>query len=159
MTERLDAAGCRPLPEEAYPRSLVGVLPAGKRVDLRVDVPNKHDENSAAVAYFQVSACMNARIRVTAFSPACHLVLVWSWGVLLAKFFSADEGLAGFDRVSPTILEIMAISLTTTSRTTKYEKQAAALVLGSRTHCIVVVFHSLFSICHRPRSWKTMGVL
>lgn len=54
MTDRLDAAGCRPLPEEAYPRSLVGVLPAGKRVNLRLDVPNEHDENSAAVAYFQV---------------------------------------------------------------------------------------------------------
>lgn len=54
LTERLDAAGCKPLPEEDYPRSLVGVLPAGKRVKLRVDVPNKHDENSAGVAYFQV---------------------------------------------------------------------------------------------------------
>eukprot|EP00752_Nemacystus_decipiens_P005957 g5379.t2 len=54
MTDRLDAAGCRPLPEEAYPRSLIGVLPAGKRVNLRLDVPNEHDENSAAVAYFQL---------------------------------------------------------------------------------------------------------
>lgn len=61
MTDRLDAAGCRPLPEEAYPRSLVGVLPAGKQVNLRVDVPNKHDDNSAAVAYFQVAfACVRA---------------------------------------------------------------------------------------------------
>eukprot|EP00903_Cladosiphon_okamuranus_P013078 g12199.t1 len=54
MTDRLEAAGCRPLPEEAYPRSLIGVLPVGKRVNLRLDVPNKHEENSAAVAYFQL---------------------------------------------------------------------------------------------------------
>ena len=69
MTDRLDAAGCRPLPEEAYPRSLIGVLPAGKRVNLRLDVPNKHDENSAAVAYFQVvwslqSYCTYMRVLV-----------------------------------------------------------------------------------------------
>lgn len=56
MTERLDAAGCRPLPEDSYPRALIGQLPAGKRVNLRVDVPNKHEENSSAVAYFQVRA-------------------------------------------------------------------------------------------------------
>lgn len=54
MTERLDAAGCRPLPEDSYPRVLIGQLPAGKRINVRVDVPNKHEENSAAVAYFQV---------------------------------------------------------------------------------------------------------
>lgn len=53
MTERLDAAGCSSLPEEAYPRSLVGVLPTGKTVNLRVDVPNEDDENSATVAYWQ----------------------------------------------------------------------------------------------------------
>ncbi|CAB1115801.1 unnamed protein product [Ectocarpus sp. CCAP 1310/34] len=54
MTERLDASGCRPLPEDEYPRSLTGVLPRGKRVNLRLDVPNRHDENSSAIAYFQL---------------------------------------------------------------------------------------------------------
>ena len=57
MMGQLDAAGCRSLPEEAYPRSLVAVLPIGKRVNLRLDVPNKHEQNSAAVAYWQVRAC------------------------------------------------------------------------------------------------------
>ena len=64
MMGRLDAAGCRSLPEEAYPRSLVGVLPIGKRVNLRVDVPNKHEENSAAVAYWQVRVfCLKSLLR------------------------------------------------------------------------------------------------
>lgn len=55
MTKKLDDTGCQVLPEEDYPRSLVGMLPAGKRVNVRVDVPNQEDENSAAIAYWQVS--------------------------------------------------------------------------------------------------------
>lgn len=54
LTEKLGAAGCGILPETDYPRSLVGVLPEGKTVNLRVDVPNQDDENSALIAYWQV---------------------------------------------------------------------------------------------------------
>ncbi|CAM9761849.1 unnamed protein product [Ascophyllum nodosum] len=54
VTKRLHDAGCQVLPEEAYPRSLVGVLPMGKRVNVRADVPNQDDENSAAIAYWQL---------------------------------------------------------------------------------------------------------
>lgn len=55
MMGKLDDVGCQVLPEEDYPRSLVGMLPTGKQVNVRVNVPNQEDENSAAIAYWQVS--------------------------------------------------------------------------------------------------------